>query len=288
MHANAYDVQCERLDRGGVKAREGGGFDVIATRGFACGAGSKVTRFYLEVTPGGDVVERSSEVAEYGDPNCAIGRRPFGLTSDGRSGCDDALGRHFAVAAHLEAASVDAFSRLKDELALHGAPAALRGAAVLAALEEVRHAHVTSALAARFGAEVAPPVVEPRPLRGLFEVALDNAVEGCVRETYGALVAHHQATHAQDAQIREVLRRIADDETRHAELSWDLAAWAEAKLPAGDVQRLRDAQRAAVQQLRDELSAPVDPALVEAAGLPDSASALQMLDVMLAGLPALA
>jgi hypothetical protein len=288
VQANAYYLQCEQLDRGAVKARSGGGYDVIATRGFACGAGSKVTRYYLNVTPTGEVKEERSEVAEYGDPNCAIGRRPLGLASNGRTGCEDALGRHFAIAAHLEAASVDAFSRLRDELELHGAAPELKGAAVLSAVEEVQHAHVTARLAERFGATVEAPRVEPKPLRALLDVVLDNAVEGCVRETYGALVAHHQATHAQDEEIRTVMARIAEDETRHAELSWDIAAWAEGKLSAVEQARVREAQRAAVAKLREELSAPVDPALVEVAGMPDSASAVAMLEVMLQGLPALA
>jgi len=285
--ANAYDLQCDRLDRGGVKERPGGGYDVIATRGYTCGPGTKVTRYYLNVTPAGDVVEERSEVAEYGDPNCAIGRRPLGLASNGRTGCEDALGRHFAVAAHLEAASVDAFLRLRDELALHGADDALKGTAVLSALEEVRHAQVTAQLAARFGATVETPRVEARPLRALVDVALDNAVEGCVRETYGALVAHHQAQHAQDAQVREAMARIAEDETRHAELSWDIAAWADGRLTAEERARVYAAQRAAVAKLREELSAPVDPALVQVAGMPDATSAVAMLDVMLEGLPAL-
>lgn len=286
--ANKYYLDCSRLDRGAAKAREGGGFDVIAMQGNTCGPGTKLTRYYLNVSPTGEVTETSSEVAEYGDPNCAIGRRPHGLASTGRTGCDDALGRHFASAAHLEAASVDAFARLRAELAAHGASAALQGAAVLSAVEEVRHAHVTARLAERFGGAVEAPRVEPLPLRPLFEVALDNAVEGCVRETYGALVAHHQAAHAADAELREVMQRIADDETRHAALSWDLAAWAATRLSPSEREQLRAAQREAVATLRAELSAPVHPALVETAGLPDAASALAMLDVMLEGLPALA
>ncbi len=286
--ARGYTLECGRLDRGGVKARPAGGFDVIATRGLTCGPGTQLTRFFLEVTPAGDVVERRSEVAQYGDPNCAIGRRPAGLTSSGRTGCAGALGRHFASAAHLEAASLDAFVRLRDELWLHGAGDELRGAAFLSALEEVRHAQVTSALAARFGASVATPRVESRPLRSLLEVALDNAVEGCVRETYGALVAHHQARHAQDPEVRAVMARIAEDETRHAELSWDIAAWADSRLSPAEREAVRRARRAAVEMLRDELARPVDPALVEVAGLPEARSALAMLEVMLQGLPALA
>jgi hypothetical protein len=255
--------------------------------GHTCGPGTKLVRHFLEVSAQGDVVEQRNEVAQFGDPNCAIGRRPLGLTSRGDTGCDDVLGRHFASAAHLEAASVDAFERLRLELALHGAPPELKGAAVLAALEEVQHAHATTQLAHRYGAEVVTPQVPSLPVRALFEVALDNAVEGCVRETYGALVAHHQAACATDIETRLLMERIAEDETRHAELSWAIAAWAEPKLTAPEREALRRAQQVAVETLRRELAAPVAPALVVTAGMPDAASALAMLDSMLEGLPAL-
>jgi hypothetical protein len=84
------------------------------------------------------------------------------------------------------------------------------------------------------------------------------------------------------------MARIAEDETRHAELSWDIAGWADGKLTPEERERVREAQRKAVVKLREELSAPVDPALVEVAGLPDAKSAVAMLEVMLQGLPALA
>jgi hypothetical protein len=286
--AYGYSLQCSVLDRGAVKQRADGGFDVVATKGSACGAGPGVTRFYLTVTPSGEVVEERSEQAQAGDPNCAAGRRPVGLVSTGRSDCDEVVGQHFATVAHLEAASVDAFLRLRDELALHGATDALRSAALLAALEEVRHAHVTTALAARYGASVESPCIEPGPLRSLVEVAIDNAVEGCVRETYGALVAHHQAAHAADPEVRAAMARIAEEETRHAELSWDIAAWATAELSPEEREAVRAAQQAAAATLREELSRPVPAALIEQAGLPDSRSALAMLEVLLQGLPALA
>ena len=67
--------------------------------------------------------------------------------------------------------------------------------ALQAAVEEIDHTRRTALLAQRFGAEPRVPGVEARPLRTRFELALDNAVEGCVRETYGALVATWQAGH---------------------------------------------------------------------------------------------
>jgi len=70
-------------------------------------------------------------------------------------------------------------------------------------------------------------------VRSLYEIA----VEGCVRETFGALEATFQAKNANDPQIRRVMRRIAEDETRHAALAWRVAAWIEPRL--SDRQRRR-------------------------------------------------
>jgi hypothetical protein len=46
-------------------------------------------------------------------------------------------------------------------------------------------------------------------------------------ETYGASLAHHQALCARDPQVRAVMTAIAEDETRHAALSWQVAHWLE-------------------------------------------------------------
>jgi hypothetical protein len=132
--------------------------------------------------------------------------------------------------ARLEAASVFAFRELRVELRAHGAPRALVRAAERAARDETRHARATRALARRYGANVPPPVVERRPVRSLEAIALDNATEGCVRETFGALVAHHQAHTARDPVVSAAMKRIARDETRHAALAYDIDAWATQRL----------------------------------------------------------
>jgi hypothetical protein len=278
--AEKYNFSCSDLGRGAVRANGDGSFNVIATRGFACGADTAVTRFVLNVSPTGEVREVSSEVVERGSPNCAIGRRPAGLHAAGGVACEDALGRHFAQAAHLEAASINAFLRLREELALHGADMALQDRALVSALEEVLHTHATTQLAHRFGATPRRPEVEALPLRPLFSVALDNAVEGCVRETFGALVAHHQALHARDEQVRSLMARIAEDETRHAELSWAVDGWAREQLSTSEREALREAQREAVATLRREVAAPLEAALVEEAGMPAPHVAASLVDTL--------
>ncbi len=75
--------------------------------------------------------------------------------------------------------------------------------------------------------------------RSVFEIALDNAREGCVRETFGALLGWALAGRARDAKVRDFYSRIARDETRHASLSWRLHAWLRAGRDRRSCARLR-------------------------------------------------
>ncbi|WP_233585244.1 ferritin-like domain-containing protein [Corallococcus sp. CA054B] len=263
----------------GVTARPKGGFDVIGYTGGICDR-EGLLRHTVRVAASGNVAEVNREVAQKARSDCpVVGRRPIGLNELETSSGDDARGRYFADVARLEAASVHAFLRLREELALHGADVALQDAALASAVDEVRHADVTGRLARRFGAAPPPPSVADVPLRPLLdEVLLDNAVEGCVRETYGALVAHHQALHAEDAEIREVMTRIAEDETRHAGLSWDIDAWATPRLSEEERAALREARRQALAVLRAEMAVPLDARLCAEAGLPSPSVALALLD----------
>ena len=72
---------------------------------------------------------------------------------------------------------------------------------------------------------MSPPVIAHVGECSLFDLAVENMREGCVQETYGALLASYQALCTRDPEVRETMRSVAADETAHAELSWDLAAW---------------------------------------------------------------
>lgn len=198
------------------------------------------------------------------------GRRPEGLCSDGAvSRQVPILGALFAKMAHLEAASVPAFERLAEELAAHGAPARLVRAARRAALEEVRHARSMAELAERHGAEMPEVTVAPFSARSLEALALENAVEGCVRETFGALLAGWQARGAEDAAVREALAAIAPDEQRHAELSWAIDAWAQGRLSPDARARIQAARRADWEALeRDAARSSLPADVARRAGLP--------------------
>jgi len=154
-----------------------------------------------------------------------------------------------AQIAHLEAASVHAFVALGRDLGRFGAPARLRAACRRAARDEVRHAAVTRKLAERAGGRVARVRIDRQRPRTLEAMAIENAVEGCVGEAYGAAVAHIQAGQATDERVRASMKRIAADETRHAQISFELAAWFDENLSAAARRRVRSARTRAVQEL---------------------------------------
>ena len=199
--------------------------------------------------------------------------RPEGLLSCHRPRSVSRLGEHFAAMAHMEAASVPAFAAITRELQRHGAPAALIAAAERARRDEVRHARIAGNLARRFGARPTQPVVQRMPLRSLEAFALDNAVEGCVNETYAAAEATHQAARAADPLIRHAMRVIAADETRHAALSWQIARWVTPQLDTITRARIAAAQHAAVASSAVTVRAGADAELCTRAGLPDANAA---------------
>jgi hypothetical protein len=202
------------------------------------------------------------------------GRRPayfaslgFGPPPAGRE-----VGSHFARVACMEAGSVEAFRWLRDELFAHRAPKRLVRAAARAIRDELRHVRVTSALARRFGeAPIASRPAPARVVRPLMDMALENAVEGCVRETYSALECLWQAEAADDPVVRAEMKRIARDEMRHLALSWDVHAWVMSRLRAPARTRVRAAQRSAVAELLGEVAVDPQGSLVRTAGLPRSA-----------------
>jgi hypothetical protein len=209
------------------------------------------------------------------DPNCQLpvmGRRPEALRDATPHG--HTAGRYFAQAAWFEAASVFAFRRLEAELAAHGAPASLRRRARSARSDEVRHARVMRKLARRECALVPPARVGAHGARSLESIAIENAVEGCVHETWAALVATWQAAHAADPELREVMTRVARDETRHAVLAWDVDAWIRPHLTP-DARARVDAARAAALDALHASSDPIvdDVGVARRVGLPDARAA---------------
>ena len=208
------------------------------------------------------------------------GRRPAGLRRPSRGKVTSTLGAYFAQTSHLEAASVRAFEVLGGELQSLGAPSVLIRLARRSARDEVRHARVMARLARRYGQEPQPARVRRQKPRTLESLARENMVEGCVRETFGAMVATWQAAHARDEGVRKCMQRIAVDETRHAGLAWAVASWAASRLDAAARARIARARRAAIEKLEREVEGELPASVVALAGLPRPNEARTLLSAL--------
>ena len=222
----------------------------------------------IRVEPDGTITELT-DLSEFG---CTLARFPQHLLPvapeelAARRG--DPLGVWFAENARLEASAVTAFEELAEELRHHGAPEELVAWAERSAEEEVAHARLVGQLAHRYGVEPLPARSAAGQVRSLEAIALDNAVEGLVRATYGAAVAHHQAAAAEDPAVRQVMEVVAEDESRHAAFSWALHAWLLERLEPAARARVERAVDEAVARFEQAAGRPLDARLQRLAGLP--------------------
>lgn len=133
----------------------------------------------------------------------------------------------------MEAESVPAFDVLAHDLARAGAPRGLVQRAVAAGDDEVLHAHLAAAHAGR------PPEVSLGASLGSLEsriglagdqllarLAVESWLDGCLGEGAAAARAERESERVDDSDVRRTQRIIAADEHRHAELAWDVLAWA--------------------------------------------------------------
>src|SRR5262249_43755535 len=140
-----------------------------------------------------------------------------------------ALAAHWLEVGALEHASVASFARFTLDLLALGAPATLVADAQRAGADEVDHARLAYGLASAYAGRTLGP--GPLDLHALAlgadvqAVVRSLVIEGCVGETLGVAEALALRDHAVDAALRAVHARIAADEQRHAELSWQALAW---------------------------------------------------------------
>lgn len=191
---------------------------------------------------------------------CGVGRPPSGFVAI-EVDAPTEEGAWLARMAQLEAASVETFHALHDDLALHGAPDSLLRLVRIAADDEVRHAALARAQAERRGAFVPDVDVHVTRGRSLEQLALENAREGCIEETFGAVIARIQADRATDPALRTMLDSIAHDELGHAVLSWRIAEWLDARIADGARERVREARAQKLMALRGDASSDVRTAL---------------------------
>ncbi len=211
--------------------------------------------------------------------NPCLGRAPSsGLEPTAQP---ESVREHLDLAFEVEALSAVAFRELRADLERSGAPATLLSACERAAKDEARHARAMARLLERRGAaRPRAPRRAARSFGSLLELALHNEREGVVGETWGALVAEHQAEHAPSEDVREAMRGIAREEAEHAALSFRVARWARRRLGSELAATLDEARRAAFAELRTSLGyRPADDAARDL-GWPSRAKSAAMLDVL--------
>lgn len=162
----------------------------------------------------------------------------------------------FTALAALETESVAAFEELAALLSRHGAPPRLVRRAQRARRDEILHARLMRALAGEAAktpddAPTRPPAQRRRaaPTPTLLALALHNAREGCVGESWGALVAATWALRTSAPDVAAVMRVVARDETRHAAFSFALDAWLAGRLSGPARARVEAEKRRAARAL---------------------------------------
>lgn len=178
--------------------------------------------------------EGAPVVARLGGTGWNQAARPdtHGLSAETR----ETLGRTWLDAALLEHASVASFARFTLELMRWGAPPELLEGSHRAGVDEIAHAQLCFALAGAYlGREVGPaemPEIASVELAASLEDFLEAVIrEGCVGETLAAVEAATRLQHTTDPAVRQALRQIIEDESRHAALAWSTVRWAVAAHP---------------------------------------------------------
>jgi hypothetical protein len=160
----------------------------------------------------------------------------------------------------MEHASVASFARFALELLAAGAPPELLDEAARAMRDEIRHAQLCFALAWRHGGcQVGPghlDVDDAIPPFDFEDSVLRAVREGCLGETVSALEAAEAAEGCRDPVARAALEGIAQDEARHAALSWRFVAWALSRSPRSMAERANEIFAAEAARARDEVPAP--------------------------------
>jgi len=142
---------------------------------------------------------------------------------------------------------------------------------------------------ARLAGASAPPDVRIRTRRrhrSLEAIGVENAREGCVRETFAALLAERQAQRATLPGLPQTMATIARDEARHAALSWQIAAFIDARVSSRARRRIARARHAAIRDLRRELLRGSDTEQGPL-GLPAASEAVALLDALAPAMRAL-
>jgi len=217
------------------------------------------------------------------DEGACIGRKPPGQVNflDVEIADISSIGNVLARHAAYEAASVIAFVHLKQELSFYNAPVAILKRIDKAIEDEKRHALQVEILAQRYDRQIKKFDVDATPIRNLEAIAIDNMKEGCIGETWGALVGLFQAEHAKDKVIATTMYLIAVDEVDHAALSWEIHDWITDQLSEEACLRVEFTKKAALASLRLKAERPVEQNLSLLAGFPEPQTSKVLVDKLI-------
>lgn len=165
-----------------------------------------------------------------------------------RRGLDHRAGEWLANAAAAEGIAIRAFAEIAAELRAFGAPGSLVRGARRARRDEITHARTMARFARARGGRRPRVRFRTPPPRSLEAFAIENAIEGCTRELFGAAVMIHQSQSAAP-DLRPAFAIIARDETRHAALSLRIFHWCAARLERSGRARVLAAMDAAVDRI---------------------------------------
>jgi len=161
---------------------------------------------------------------------------------------EQSLGQEWTRSALGEHASIASFAAFSIALMTNGAPSNLVQDALSAALDEVRHARTSFAIASKLRGQYIVPGSLPESKHefdhDLKALAIAVAKEGCIDETLSALDAAYKAeligyaleTELESTEysgidkdtlvwIQKELNVIAMDESRHSSLAWRTLNW---------------------------------------------------------------
>jgi len=145
------------------------------------------------------------------------------------------IAMNFANQGEAEHASVASFARHTLQLMTMGAPSTLLMGSQIAALDEIRHAKMSYSLANTFsGAIIHPSTLDiDGSVKALSKADIIQSVinEGCIGETIAAVGANLGANYAKQTMVKDILKKIAIDESNHAQLAWTTVEWAISRFP---------------------------------------------------------
>lgn len=229
----------------------------------------------------GDVVERSvrSATSKSGifvvDQEQRLQRRAAGTQ------CSGHLAAFFVEEALAEEQAVERWEELGNELQALSAPREFVEYCSSASLSALRHAKELQLAIRRHGAEPISSRSLLGPVRELHQLAMDNAVQGCIVCTFRAVRLRHQAETATHPEVIRIVSELAADESRHAGFYWELHHWALGQISPQRGRDIRALQLVAIRQLRET---PAQESLgqhhQEELGLPDAETGLALLDAL--------